>query len=214
MLFIHGWSGCDTTSSLFKHGKLELYNDIMKCDRLAAIAEEMNSTDISQIRIGDLGAEIFCRQFGDMNGKDLTTLRHSKFQVMITEKMSKLDPRLLPPTPRAAYYHRFRVHLQVVRWNQLDDCLLDEKEWGWRVGPSGLEPIMTDQPAAPEEVLNFVRCKCKRLNNRCGNHQYCCVKHGLKCVEACGGCHGREWDNFPHGIPQEVDDDDDCDDDQ
>ncbi|KAK6168833.1 hypothetical protein SNE40_020007 [Patella caerulea] len=212
LLFIHAWSGCDTTSSLFKHGKLELYNDIVKSERLVAIAEKMKSTDMSQTRIGDLGAEIFCRQFGDQNSNDLTTLRHTKFQMMITENLSKLDPRLLPPTPRASYYHSLRVHLQVVRWLQLDDCLLDEKEWGWEVGPHGLQPIMTDLPAAPEEVLTFVRCKCKRLNNRCGNHQCSCVKHGLKCVEACGGCHGRDCDNCPSGIPQEDDDDDDGDD--
>ena len=56
---------------------------------------------------------------------------------------------------------------------------------------------MTDLPVGPEDVLKFVRCKCKALKNRCANNQCTCRKHGLKCVDVCGGCHGRDCSNAP-----------------
>ena len=36
----------------------------------------------------------------------------------------------LPPTPRAAYYHSLRVHLQVVTWESMGEIDLDPLEWG------------------------------------------------------------------------------------
>ena len=34
----------------------------------------------------------------------------------------------LPPTPRAAYYHSLRVHLQVVTWESMGEINLDPLE--------------------------------------------------------------------------------------
>ena len=39
-------------------------------------------------------------------------------------------PDELPPTPRAAYYHSLRVHLQVVTWESMGEIDLDPSEWG------------------------------------------------------------------------------------
>ena len=54
---------------------------------------------------------------------------------------------------------------------------------------------MTDLPVAAENVLNFVRCKCKSDRNRCGGNNCSCRKNGLKCVEVCSGCKGNECEN-------------------
>lgn len=84
---------------------------------------------------------------------------------MIAETISKLDPKHIPLTPRAAHFHSLHVYLQVARWGALNDSLLVETEWGWRIDKDTFEPIMTDLPVAPDDVLKFVRCKCKRLNS-------------------------------------------------
>ena len=36
-----------------------------------------------------------------------------------------IQPEKLPPTPRAAYYHSLRVHLQVMTWESMGEINLD-----------------------------------------------------------------------------------------
>ena len=55
---------------------------------------------------------------------------------------------------------------------------------------------MTDLEAAPENLLKFVRCKCKLTSrNPCGTNLCSCHKNGLKCVAACGDCRGEGCNN-------------------
>ena len=51
---------------------------------------------------------------------------------------------------------------------------MDPKDWGWHVLDGRFMPIMTDQPAAPPEILDVVRCSCKKdfSTKRCT-----CKKH-------------------------------------
>ena len=72
-----------------------------------------------------------------------------------------IDPQKLPPTERVARYHSLRVHLQVTIWEKLTIDEFDPKQWGWRLNGNTLSPIMTDINVAPENLLKFVRCKCK-----------------------------------------------------
>ena len=40
---------------------------------------------------------------------------------MIAADRSKVDPALLPPSPRAAFYHGLRVYHQIQIWKQFRD---------------------------------------------------------------------------------------------
>ena len=191
ILFLHAWTGSDTTSALFGHGKLGLLNGIVVSEELNSLAVQMQKDAMTQDEVGSLGEKIFCLQFGQVDS-DLVSLRFSRFKKMVAESLTKLDPRVLPPSPRAAHFHSLRVYLQVKRWMQLDDHYMNPLEWGWEDTGSGLTPIMTDAPVGPDDVLSFIRCKCKKLDKRCATNQCTCRRHGLKCVEACGGCHGRD----------------------
>ena len=108
-----------------------------------------------------------------------------------------LQPEKLPPTERAAHYHGLRVHLQVIEWTMLDETSnLDPKEWGWKSADGYLTPITTDKEIAPTELLKVIRCNCKTSSkNQCGTNICTCRKHGLKCMPACGGCHGESCNN-------------------
>ena len=94
-------------------------------------------------------------------------------------------PGKLPPTPRAAYYHSLRVHLQAMTWESMGEINLDLLEWSWKLNENSLVPIMADLDPAPSHLLQFVRCKCK-TKKRCSTSLYSCHKHGLKCVSSCG----------------------------
>lgn len=66
-------------------------------------------------------------------------------------------------------------------------------EWGWKLNENRYVPIATDNPAAPHELLNVVRCKCKLSSRRPCTTQLCsCIKHGLSCVTACKHCNGEQ----------------------
>jgi hypothetical protein len=50
---------------------------------------------------------------------------------------------------------------------------------------------MSDKDAAPDNLLQFVRCKCKLTSrNPYGANIRSCCKNGLNCVTACGDCRG------------------------
>ena len=73
-----------------------------------------------------------------------------------------ITPEKLPPTQSSAKFHCWRVHLQIMLWEALDTSVFEGTEWGWKKTDSGLlQPIPSDQPVAPENLLKFVRCRCK-----------------------------------------------------
>ncbi len=50
-----------------------------------------------------------------------------------------------------------------------------------------LMPIMTDSVPAPDNMLKFIRWRCKvSSKNPCATNACSCHKNGLKCVPACG----------------------------
>lgn len=120
---------------------------------------------------------------------------------MVTTSNS-VDPEILSPSKRAIYYHALRVHLQVSQWKHLDLRYLDPIECEWRFVSGGIEPVKTDLDAAPEWLIKVVRCNCKMTSRNPCNTQSCsCRKNGLKCVEACGSCHGEGCANANCEIP-------------
>ena len=121
--------------------------------------------------------------------------RHEKYLEMICVGM--LEPEKLPPSERAAHYHGLRVHLQVIEWKVLDaSANFNVEEWGWRIENDCFNPVTTDKPVAPDNVLKVIRCKCKSTSkNQCGSNVCTCRKNGLKCMNACGGCHGENCKN-------------------
>ena len=113
---------------------------------------------------------------------------------MAASNTTIIDPALLPPSRRAAYFHS--VYLQVSIWRQLNEGVFDPVEWGWKHYQGLLMPTTTDQPAAPENVLKFVRYNCKMTSrNTCGTQLCSCQRNGLKCVVACGDCRGEGCNN-------------------
>ena len=200
ILFLHAWSGCDTTSMTFGHGKTSILKAISTSQTLQSNASIIASDDADQTAVGKAGVRIFIELCGYSNssGDDessLPALRYRKYMAMMA-KNKKVEPERLPPTPRASHFHSLRVHLQVLQWKCLDNQRLDPLQWGWRRGEDqSLTPIMTDMHPAPDNVLKFVRCNCKSTKNQCNTNVCSCKKHFVKCVPACGGCHGQTCGN-------------------
>ena len=117
---------------------------------------------------------------------------------MVAAGRSKIDPALLPPSPRAAFYHGLRVYHQIRVWKTLCDTDIEPLSWGWRICDGKFTPIITDVAAGPPELLKIVRCRCKgHCGNRCS-----CRKAGLQCASSCKECHGITCSNVPNINPE------------
>ena len=115
LLFLHCWSGRDTTSGFYGYGKLELFKKVNRSAKLQKIARQMGESNSSD-DIGQLRVQLASFQYGDGDfGTDLSGLQYSKFCDIVAE-CSKFDNRVLPPTPRTIHFHSLRCHLQLVRW--------------------------------------------------------------------------------------------------
>ena len=201
LLFLHAWSGCDTTSATFGQGKTSLMKRFKESKELQQISSLMSENTTTAEQIGKAGMRLFVITYGGKQEDSLNSLRYIKFMEMVSSSKTSVDPQKLPPTERAAHYHSLRVHLQVLIWKKLSNNDLDPKQWGWKLEGSVFTPVMTDLDAGPKSLLQFVRCKCKiSTRNPCGTNVCSCRKNGLKCVTACGNCHGEGCKNSEESI--------------
>ena len=102
LLFIHAWSGCDTTCATFGHGKTSLTKKLQESEELQQISLMMSDPHMTAEQIGKAGIRVFVMMYGGKKKDSLNFLRHAKFMEMITSSKSSLDPQKLPPTERAA----------------------------------------------------------------------------------------------------------------
>ena len=69
-----------------------------------------------------------------------------------------IEPKKLPPTEHAAWFHGLRVHLQIIQWKMLHEELnLDPRKWGWELENCILSPTPTDKEVAPPNTLQVIR---------------------------------------------------------
>ena len=111
--------------------------------------------------------------------------RYLKYQDGVARGL--VEPSKLPPSEDAAHQHSLRVYLQTSIWKSLDVFCLDPCEWGWAMVNNVYEPVALSIECAPDQLLKFVRCKCK---SGCSSNLCSCRKHGLCCVPSCKHCCG------------------------
>ena len=118
---------------------------------------------------------------------------------MVDSDCSKIDPVLLPPSHRSAFYHDLRVYHQIAVWKDLSDADKDPLHWGWKLSSNKYIPIMPDAEASPSELLKIIRCGC---NGSCGA-KCSCKKASLKCKSTCKEYHGITCTYVPGTEPKE-----------
>ena len=138
----------------------------------------------------DEGIYLFQLIYGDPK-VSLAKHRYNKYYQMTAT--SKLRPEGLPPSEGAATQHVLRAYLQYRDWQKLESMTLPPTEFGWFLDSNGaFAPVTTHEEIAPTELLNLTACKCRAgcKSNKCG-----CRKLGIKCIPACGTCHGTDCTN-------------------
>ena len=139
--------------------------------------------DASQSEVIKSGHYLFVAMYGGKKDDSLNHLRYVKYMDIAAECGRRIQPQRLPPTERAAAFH-MRVHLQVLIWKNLNSTDLYPCEWEQKSDANRLTPIEADIDCAPEEMLKFVRCKCKTDSRQpCSNNTCSCRNHDANLFE-------------------------------
>ena len=194
ILFLHAFTGCDTTSAFFNKGKIKFAKNFEKRHDLHESAKVFKNVNEDSNNIFQAGVACILGLYGAPGKiKDLNTLRFNSF-IKGTAKKTSVLLSSLPPTADAAFEHLKRVYLQIQIWlGNLDIKNADIKNWGWKYFNNMLIPITINQLPAPDTLLQMLFCNCKKgCEAACG-----CRKSGLYCSVACLQCSENSCFNTP-----------------
>lgn len=188
ILFLHAFSGCDTTSALFQQGKLKFLTVLGKNEPLSEVIEIFKNPTANPDDVGNAGERFLLSLYGCKRNADntLDNYRYERFLSLIQKSRSNIAT--MPPTSAAARQHSLRTYYQVQLWYGVQK---NAEEWGWKMTNTGLTPLTTLKDPAPQALLKFISCKCKTgCGAACG-----CRKAGLHCSVICSFCEGKNCAN-------------------
>ena len=117
LLFVHAYTGCDSTSKIFGIGKKSAFRKLVKSDTvMKSCASAFILQNKSQESISDLGKDLMVDLFGGKSNDTLSSLRHIIFTKKIAPAKAFVTLERLPPTSPATRFHSQRVYFQVMVW--------------------------------------------------------------------------------------------------
>lgn len=192
ILFLHAFTGCDTTSCFYNKGKKSIFNYFEKNhnDELKEAIRTFYLENADKKTIFESGLKCLLYLYKAPKAvKCINVLRYVTFSKALV-KLTPVNLANLPPTSDAAQQHFYRVYYQVQLW--LSKTISPES-WGWKKEDI-LVPIKMTQDVAPSEILDMIFCNCK---TGCKKSTNCsCRKAGLFCSAACGYCQTGSCTNY------------------
>ncbi|KAK3919857.1 Zinc finger protein 302 [Frankliniella fusca] len=197
VLLAHAFSGCDTTSAIYKKGKVQPWMKLEENYQLRECAKVFNDPSASRGEISKAGEKLslslYCGGVEVHGCEDLDALRDFDYMAK-TLSGTFVNLATLPPTSLSSEQHSNRVYLQVQQW--LSNLDIVQTDWGWKPTAYTLEPVPTTCDVAPVGLLKKLSCNCALF--ACRTFQCSCLKRGESCSPACGKCKGRTCGN-PEG---------------
>lgn len=206
LLFIHAYTGCDSTSRIYGVGKKTVFQKFVTGDAtLKACANAFLQQKQTAAVIEGQGSKAMAVIYGGKATNSLASLRYRMFSKKVVSSQSFVTAERLPPTAAATKYHSMRVYYQMMVWmgkdNDLDAC-----EWGWKLEGGQLVPIESDMNAAPDNLLKMIHCNC---TTACSSQRCSCRGYGLPCTSACGPCQLDTCNNLHNQTLADENDEDD-----
>lgn len=183
LLFIHSFTGCDTTSYPYKMGKKRIFKVLQTNLQLSEDILIFNCSTTSKTDLCNVGERIFLHFYSNPVADNLNEERYHCYKKIISKQGlgSNFDLSYLPPTKEAAAEHIFRVYLQIQFWKGNN---LNPEEWGWRKQNNEYYPITSSKSPGPDHLMTSFFCKCK---NFCEGN---CPCSAYKCSGLCKFCKG------------------------
>ncbi|KAG1682454.1 Organic cation transporter protein [Nymphon striatum] len=153
LLFIHAFTGCDTTSRVFGMGKKPFFQKVAKGDeQLKSCAFAFTKPGQTADTIEQHGNQSMVLLFSGKQTDYLASLRHSVFKKKVVSASSFVAPARLPPTASATKFHSLRAYYQIMTWLGLESNL-DATDWGWTIEDNQFAPVMTAKNHAPDNLF-------------------------------------------------------------
>lgn len=182
-LFLHSFTGCDTTSHIHGIGKSTAFKMLRNNKEFRKQAHIFCSPNRSQEEIAVAGQKAVLLLYGGKRGETLEQLRVRIFQEKVVTSKTFVKPEQLPPTSSAVKYHALRSYHQIQTWLHTDP--MDPLAWGWIQRNNFYFPKFMDLPLAPPSLMTIIRCKCAK---GCDTLRCSCKKMGLLCSNLCENC--------------------------
>ena len=185
LLFVHAFTGCDSTSRIFGVGKKAAFEKIINGHSvMISCADQFLIPNQERELIQKIGIQAMVVLFGGKGGESLTTTRSRILTKKIVSSNAFVAPERLPPTASSTKFHSFRVYFQIMAWMGKENEM-NVMNWGWMSANNNLKPVMTDKFAVPTQLLQMIQCNCK---TGCATNRCSCRVYGLPCTYACGQC--------------------------
>ena len=106
LLFVHAYSGCDSTSRIFGIGKESAFQKLVKSDPvMKSCASAIIPQNKSQEDISYLGKNLMVDIFGGKSNDTLSSLRHVIFTKKVANAQALFTSERLPPTSPSSLCH-------------------------------------------------------------------------------------------------------------
>ena len=206
LLFIHVFTGCDSTSRIFSIEKKCAFQKCMENDQhLLSSAKTFLLPDQTKATIGDAGCQAMCGIFGGKCTDSLSSLRYNFFSKKVVSANSFVTPERLLPTVSSAKYHSLRVYYQVMEWVGKEKDM-NPTSWGWKLNDNQFVPIMSHMT---DSLLKVVHCNITLyMQTYCSALRCTCRRFELSCTAAFGQCQLESCGNPYNGYIGDNDSDD------
>ena len=132
ILSFHAITGCDTTSYMYRIGKVRVFQKLMKNSDLCALMKNLeNENPLTDDEIGDL--KRFVQTVMYSGGKSES---YVETRARLYDQQKNKTSTNIPPDPDSLLQDLKRKQLQVKVWNQLDKITMtiyDQKLYGWKL---------------------------------------------------------------------------------
>ncbi|MEW8548339.1 MAG: hypothetical protein AB2693_32955 [Candidatus Thiodiazotropha sp.] len=177
----HAFSGCDQTGKFAGKGKQVFWKTLMNADEETLQAfSNLGTSEIISEEIVQRLEKFVCKLYApNMTVENLSQLRWKLFS------KRQAEAEKLPPTLESLRQAILRAHYQSLIWqNDLEPnpIIPPPENYGWRKDSGTYVPVSSELPAAPDAVVQLVRCSCSKT--KCSS-SCSCRKNNMNCTEMC-----------------------------
>ena len=178
----HSFTGCDSVSSFAGKGK--------KIGLKLMLADERIQKYFSQLgEEWELPEDVFqelarftCLLYSSKT--HCTSPNNLRYEIFRLKK-GVVQSGQLPPCEDVLRLQAMRANYQAAIWRRCLEpypIVPSPDEHGWKITANSIEIQWMSGPPAPEAILEFLSCKCKRA---CKAPRCQCVNNNLRCTAAC-----------------------------
>lgn len=179
LIGLHVFTGCDSTSAFHGKGKRRPLDLVIKNteyqEAFTLLGSDFNASSALQSSLEKFVCDLYGQSTHDVN--------EARYHLFCLHASSD---ELLPPNHDALQQHTYRCNYQAAvhrRGLQQTISAPSPVGHGWRLLDGQLVVHWMTTGAAPDEVLNYVHCSCKK--SRCEASRCTCRTSDLSCTELC-----------------------------